>query len=168
MSVGEGLVVQRGEGEPISIGQMTALIGRAEWSAGAYNVMDQIMAPRLMSAVHTHAVEDQVAFVLEGTMVCWIDGRELEVRAGGYALRPAAIPHAMWNPAQEPVRFLEITSPATRFQEYVRALSALIDSGEASADTVAALASEYGMTFHPQQTGELSSRLGLPVGGFWK
>ena len=101
-------------------------------------------------------------------MVCWIDGQELEVRAGGYALRPAAIAHAMWNPAEAPVRFLEITSPATRFQEYVRALSALIDSGEASADTVAALASEYGMTFHPRQTEELSARLGLPVGGFWK
>ncbi len=162
------VVVQRGEGEPHSIGQMTLLVGRAEWTAGAYNVMDQIVAPRLMSAVHLHASEDQVAFVLEGTMTCWVAGQEAEVAAGGYVLRPAGIAHAMWNAGDTPIRFLEITNPGTSFQEYVCRLGALIDSGEASADTVAALAGDFGITFFPAETEELSARLGLAVGGFWK
>jgi mannose-6-phosphate isomerase-like protein (cupin superfamily) len=162
------VVVARGEGEPHSIGQMTLLVGRAEWTAGAYNVMDQIAAPRLMSAVHSHAQEDQVAFVLEGTMSCWVAGREVEVAAGGYVLRPAGIPHAMWNAGETPIRFLEITSPGTSFEEYVRRLGALIDSSEANADSVGVLARDFGITFFPAETEELSTRLGLPVGGFWK
>jgi mannose-6-phosphate isomerase-like protein (cupin superfamily) len=162
------VVVQRGEGEPHSIGQMTLLVGRAEWTGGAYNVMDQIMAPRMMSAVHSHAQEDQVAFVLEGTMTCRVAAQEVEVAAGGYVLRPAGLPHAMWNAGEEPIRFLEITNPAASFEEYVRRLGALIDSGEANAGSVGALARDFGITFFAQETEELSARLGLPVGGFWK
>jgi mannose-6-phosphate isomerase-like protein (cupin superfamily) len=162
------IVVQRGAGEPHSIGQMTLLVGRSEWTGGAYNVMDQIVAPRLMSAVHSHAHEDQVAFVLEGTMTCWVGGQEMEVAAGGYVLRPAGIPHAMWNAGEEPIRFLEITNPAAGFQEYVSRLGAMIDSGEANPDSVGALAREFAITFFPAETQELSARLGLPVGGFWK
>jgi mannose-6-phosphate isomerase-like protein (cupin superfamily) len=162
------IVVQRGEGEPHSIGQMTLLVGRAEWTSGAYNVLDQIVAPALMSAVHSHAREDQVAFVLEGTMICWVAGREVEVTAGGYVLRPAGMPHAMWNAGETPIRFLEITNPGTSFEEYVRRLGALIDSGEATADTVGVLARDFGITFFPAETAALSTRLGLPVGGFWK
>ena len=162
------VVLQRGEGEPISIGRMTMLLGREEWTSGAYNLMEQIVAPKLLSAVHSHALEDQVAFVLDGTMTCWVDGQEFEVQAGGYVLRPAAVPHSMWNATDEPVHFLEITSPATRFQEYVGRLSELIDSGAANPATVATLAGAYGMTFFPDQTELLVARLGLAVGGFWK
>lgn len=162
------VVVGRGEGEPHSIGQMTLLVGRSEWTGGAYNVMDQIVAPRLMSAVHSHADEDQVAFVLEGTMTCWVAGQEVDVAAGGYMLRPAGLAHAMWNAGDQPTRFLEITSPAARFEEYVRRLGGLIDSGAANAQSVGSLALEFGITFFPQETEELSARLGLPVGGFWK
>ena len=162
------VVLQRGEGEPISIGQMTMLLGREEWTSGAYNLMEQIVAPKLLSAVHSHALEDQVAFVLAGTMTCWVDGQEFEVEAGGYVLRPAGVPHSMWNATAEPLHFLEITSPATRFQEYVRRLSELIDSGGANPATVATLAEAYGMIFFPDQTELLVQRLGLAVGGFWK
>ena len=167
--MGDGFVVlQRGEGEPQSIGQMTQLMGRGEWTAGAYCIHDQIMAGRLMSAVHVHARDDQVAWVLEGTLVCWVDGEEREVRAGGYALRRAGLAHAMWNATDTPARFLEITSPGERHQQYMTRLSGLIDSGDAKAETVGALAKEFGITFYPHETEQLHERLGLPVGGFWK
>jgi mannose-6-phosphate isomerase-like protein (cupin superfamily) len=162
------VVRQRGEGEPLAIGQMTFLIGRAEWCSGAYNLMGQVMAPRLLSAVHAHAVEDQVAFVLEGTLTCWVAGQQFEVAPGGYTLRPAGLPHSMWNATAEPVRFLEITSPAGRFQEYMGRLSALIDAGVADPATVAELAGDYEITFFPQETERLSAQLGMAVGGFWK
>ena len=74
----------------------------------------------------------------------------------------------MWNATDEPLRLLEITSPATRFEEYVRRLSELIDGGGANAETVATLAKEFGMTFHPDQTERLVARLRIAVGGFWK
>lgn len=162
------VVVQRGEGEPLSIGQMTQLVGREEWTDGHYCIYDQMMAPQLLSAVHAHAREDQVVFVLEGAVTCWVDGTEQDVRAGGCAVRPSGVPHAMWNATDEPARFLEITSPGTRQQQYMARLSVLIDSGEANAETVGALAKEFGITFYPQETEELRARLGLPVGGFWK
>ena len=162
------VVLQRGDGEPLSIGQMTQLVGREEWTDGAYCIYDQIMAPRLMSAVHAHASEDQVVFVLEGTVTCWVDGSEQDVRTGGCAVRPSGVPHAMWNATDEPARFLEITSPGERQQQYMFRLSSLIDSGAANAQTVGELAREFGISFYPEATEQLRARLELPVGGFWK
>ena len=89
------VVVQRGEGESQSIGAMTQLMGREEWTEGAYCIHDQVMAPHLMSAVHAHARDDQVAWVLEGMVTCWVDGEEHDVHAGGYALRRAVRPRTL-------------------------------------------------------------------------
>jgi quercetin dioxygenase-like cupin family protein len=162
-------VVQRDEGEPLSIGAQTMVVGPAHLLGGAYCVLDQVFAPHQLSPVHSHDVEDQVVWVLAGAMAVWVDGEQEEVGAGGFALRPAGLPHAMWNATNEPVRFLEITSPATRFEAYMRELSGLIDRGESSPERVAALARRNGITFHPDLTEQLLEGTDLTTdGAFWK
>jgi mannose-6-phosphate isomerase-like protein (cupin superfamily) len=162
-------VVQRDEGEPLSIGAKTGVAGPAASLRGAYCIFDQLLAPKQISPVHAHDTEDQVAWILSGSMVVWVDGEQAEVREGGFALRPAGLPHAMWNPTDTPVRFLEITSPAERFEAYMRQLSALIDSGASSAETVAELAGRNGIAFYPELTEQLVAGTGLTTaGGFWK
>ena len=162
-------VVQRDKGEPLSIGARTGIVGAAASLRGAYCVFDQLLGPKQLSPVHVHDVEDQVVWVLAGSMVVWVDGEEAEVREGGFALRPAGLPHAMWNVTDTHVHFLEITSPATRFEAYMRELSALIDSGASSAESVGELAGKNGIVFYPELTEQLLAGTDLTTaGGFWK
>jgi len=163
------IVVQAGEGEPLGVGASTGLIGRAEWAAGNVCVLDQIVQPKHMSPVHFHEAESQAAYVVSGRLGFWVNGRESEARTGAYVVRPAGKPHALWNPTDEPAHMLEITSPATRFQEYLHKLSVLRNDDEADPATVKRLAAEYGLTFLDEITDELSRRHGLdPSGSFWK
>jgi len=163
------IVVEAGQGEPIGVGRSTGLIGRAEWTAGGVCVLDQIVQPRHVSPVHSHAVESQAAYIVSGTLGFWVDGQEGQANTGGYVFRPVGKPHALWNPTDEPVHMLEITSPAERFQEYMLELSALMDAGAADPGTVKRLAGSYGVTFFDEITDELCRRYGLdPHGSFWK
>lgn len=162
-------VVRRDAGEELSIGAYSGLVGRSEWTRGAYCILDQLVPAGLLTPVHSHAAEDQVVFVLEGSLTCWVDGDRETLAAGDYAVRPAGLPHSLWNATEQQARMLEITNPGERFQEYMGKVSDLIDHGEADADTIGALAGEYGISFHPELTAELTEELQLGTGGsFWK
>jgi mannose-6-phosphate isomerase-like protein (cupin superfamily) len=163
------IVVRPGDGEAIGVGASTALMGRSEWTDGGVCVLDQIVTPKLISPVHMHAVESQAAYVVSGTLRFWVDGDEGEATTGAYVFRPVGKPHALWNPTDEPVHMLEITSPAERFQEYMVELGELRDAGTADPETVKRLGARYGVTFFDEITEELSRRHGLtPSGSFWK
>ena len=148
-------VVHGGEGASLSIGARTRIAGPAASLRGAYCIFDQVLVPGQISPVHAHDLEDQAVWVLSGTMVVWVEGEQAQVGPGGFALRPAGLAHAMWNATEEEVHFLEITSPAERFESYMRQLSALIDSGASSPESVAELAGRNGITFHPDSTERL-------------
>jgi mannose-6-phosphate isomerase-like protein (cupin superfamily) len=158
-----------GAGIPLSMGSSTLLVGLAEWSGGAFNLLDQIVPAGLIVPPHVHEHEAQASFVVSGTLGFWIDGEELSVGTGGYVHRPAGKPHSLWNATAEDARMLEITTPAERFERYMRAMSELIDAGDADPDSVAALASRYGVRFVPEPLADLCERHGVsPAGGFWK
>jgi mannose-6-phosphate isomerase-like protein (cupin superfamily) len=166
---GDVQVVRSGQGSRLSVGSSTFLLGRASWTDGACNVLDQDVPPGLLVPPHVHAVEAQASYVLEGTVGFWVDGDEFELGAGGYILRPAGKPHALWNASGRPARMLEITTPAGRFEEYMQRISDLMDSGSATPTTVTELASAYGIEFVPDPVQYLCSKYGVDAaGGFWR
>ena len=166
---GEMIVIEAGEGQAISVGVSTALIGRAEWTDGAVCVLDQIVPPRHISPVHAHAVESQAAYILSGRLGFWVDGAEREAHTGGCVFRPAGRPHALWNATDERVRMLEITTPGARFQEYMVEVGALMDSSAADPETIKRLAASFGIEFFDEVTDMLCQRHGLdPRGSFWR
>lgn len=162
-------VVRRDAGKALSIGAYTGLVARSQWTRGSHCILDQIVPAGLFTPVHTHTREDQAVFVLEGSLTCWVDGEREALESGDYAFRPAGLPHSLWNASEEPVRMLEITSPGERFEEYIGKVSDLVDSGAADADTIAALATDYGISFDRVLTAQLTDELQLGAGGsFWK
>ena len=163
------VVVEPGGGRPLSLGRDMFVLGGAALTAGAYSVLDQVVAPRLIVPPHLHERETQVALVLSGRLGFWVDGEVAEVGAGGYVLRPAGHAHALWNPTDAPARMLELTSPGAAFEEYMAAASALMDRGEATPQSIGALAEPYGIRFVDGPLAELCERYGVsPTGGFWK
>jgi mannose-6-phosphate isomerase-like protein (cupin superfamily) len=149
------------EGTPLAMAPHSYLTGRAEWTGGAYCITGSVLAPGAVVPPHVHDREAQATIVISGSVGTWVDGHDEVVGAGGYSYRPAGLPHALFNPTAEPARFLEVTSPGARFQDYMLALSALIEAGDADPAAVRALAGGHGMTFLDEPLHELRERHGL-------
>ncbi|MDO8210136.1 cupin domain-containing protein [Conexibacter sp. CPCC 206217] len=157
-----------GEGLPLAMGPF--LRGRAEWTAGAYCITDQVIPPRFFAPIHRHAHESQVVLVVSGRVGFYVEGSdEIELPGGSYAYRPAGLMHALWNPTDEPAHVIELTSPGAGFQAYMLAVSELMATGRGSREAVQARAREAGIEFSDAQQDELCARHGVsPSAAFWR
>jgi mannose-6-phosphate isomerase-like protein (cupin superfamily) len=110
-------------GETVLVGSIpTKFEVTAEMVAGAYCIVRQTLRPGQLFWPHVHQNEDQVIFVVRGTMGVRVGEKEWTVSAGEIVYRPKRIPHTVWNAVAEPLEILEITSPGT-FEQYFIALS---------------------------------------------
>jgi hypothetical protein len=65
---------------------------------------------------------------------------------GGYITKPRGELHTMWNAGRSPARMIEVISPAG-FEGFFGELADLAAAGPPAFDTVAALATGYGLEF---------------------
>lgn len=131
---------------------------------GAYCMVESLVAPRLLSPPHEHQEEDQVVYVLEGTIGFRTGDEEFVAGSGAAVLRPRQIPHALWNPTDSPARMLEITSPGT-IETYFREADALTRAGEADAEAVRRLGELHGQTPVTQWIDGLVTTHGVSLTG---
>jgi mannose-6-phosphate isomerase-like protein (cupin superfamily) len=71
--------------------------------------------------LHIHTREDECFYVIEGAIACYIDGREVQVPAGGFIILPRGVPHR-YELASEEARLLNLCVSAG-FEGFYRALS---------------------------------------------
>lgn len=84
----------------------------AERTEGRLAVVEHPLAPRALgSPVHTHRNQDEYSVVLEGVVGAEVGGQVIEAGPGVMLVKPRGVPHAFWNPTDEPARSLEIISP---------------------------------------------------------
>jgi quercetin dioxygenase-like cupin family protein len=81
-------------------------------TGGAVSILEHPISPGGFAVPHTHTNEDEISYVLEGTLGAEIDGEELTVEVGEYLFKPRGLKHAFWNPTDEPARIIEIIAPA--------------------------------------------------------
>ena len=114
---------------------------RPEETGGLYALVEGGLAPRMFIPPHIHTREDEISILIKGRLGVRIGDEEVELEAGGVALKPRGIPHAMWNPTDEPNLQLEFITPGgyVKFWEEV----AMLKGGWQSSET-AALAERYG------------------------
>jgi mannose-6-phosphate isomerase-like protein (cupin superfamily) len=148
-----------GEGDPLSQG--VQVVGRAEWTDGAYAALAIEVGPGYVTPVHKHLKQSQACFVLSGELGFWVEGEDdVILGPGGYVFRPVGRHHALWNPTDQPARYLEITSPATEFQQWAFDLSKPQSGDALSEEEVAERSAQVGIYFAPDLTQELTDRLG--------
>ena len=141
---------------------------RAGWTGGAYTMMEQVIAPRLLVAPHTHLQDDHVSYLVSGTLGFRVGAKEVELEAGASIFRPRGVPHTLWNPTDEPAVMLEITSPG-RLEDYIERLRELGSNGNADQDAVRELAAEFQIEFFEEWTADLASRHQVaPGSSFWR
>ncbi len=154
--------------DPVQIGGfVTSYLAGAEATGGAYALIEHTLGPGLLGAPpHRHAREDELSYVLAGTLTVWREGSVVaEAGPGTVVPKPRGHWHTFWNAGSVPVRFLEVISPPA-FAGYFRELAGLIPPQGGAPDPAAltALAGRYGLEFDFAALGSLLERYGLRLG----
>lgn len=150
---------------PLAIAPETFLKARAAWTDGAICTTGSVLRPGAIVPAHVHDTDAQVTIVISGRIGTWVDGEADVLGPGGYAHRPAGLPHSIFNPFEEPARFLELTSPGERFERYMLALSDLHERGAASPETIGPLAAAAGISVVEVDLSHLLAEFGGREGG---
>ena len=70
--------------------------------------------PGQQHALHGHAGQDKVYYVIEGSGRFLLDGRELEMEAGDLLVAPEGVPHGVHNTGSERLLVLAVLAPSPR------------------------------------------------------
>jgi mannose-6-phosphate isomerase-like protein (cupin superfamily) len=124
------VILRPGEGERIAAGAGTcAMKATAETTGGAFSISEAIFPAGMNGPPpHTHRYTTDTFYVLEGTLHLTVGDREIDASAGSYILVPPGVVHTFANTSDEPVRFLNISSPGW-LEEYLRDLAGAMRSG---------------------------------------
>ena len=63
-------------------------------------------------ALHAHAGQDKVYYVLEGAGLFLLEGRELAMRPGDLLVAPEGVPHGVRNTGHQRLLVLAVLAPA--------------------------------------------------------
>jgi mannose-6-phosphate isomerase-like protein (cupin superfamily) len=82
--------------------------------------------------LHVHYQEHEAGRVIAGTLSAEVDGRRIQVEAGGAAAFPIGSAHRWWNAGEERLAVEGLTTPVVDFDVYVKAAFEVLNSGPAN------------------------------------
>jgi quercetin dioxygenase-like cupin family protein len=104
------------------LGLPTLLRATAETTGGAFGLVEQVLPPGFASPYHTHHLEDEAFYVVEGEMAFVCDGRWTRARPGTYVFGPRNIAHGFKVLGPAPARLLLLCTPGG-FEQFVLDMS---------------------------------------------
>jgi quercetin dioxygenase-like cupin family protein len=129
-------------------------------TGGAFSVVEHPVEPGVVVEPHTHQNEDELSYVLEGTIWARIGDREVEAPAGSYVWKPRGVMHTFWNPGPQPARILEIISPAGFERFFAELAGELARSDEPDEQAIGDLCDRYGLTLDRTWLPDIQARFG--------
>lgn len=147
----------------VHFGGLTTICHVPSSATGSAALLEHILAPRYLGApAHRHLHEDEISHVLSGKLAVLQDGRQSVAGPGETIVKPRGVMHTFWNPADEPVRFLEVVAPGTGFERYFEDVAPLIPDGQApDIPGILAVAARYGLDFDMSEVPALLAEHGL-------
>jgi len=135
-------------GEPpiYFLGLPTILRATGQTTNGAFGLVEQLMPPGFASPYHTHRLEDEAFYVLEGEMAFVCGGTWSIARAGTYVFGPRNIPHGFKVLGDAPARMLLLCTPGG-FDQFVVEMSEPAPAPPDMAKLMA-LAAKYKVDIH--------------------
>lgn len=165
--VGSRLVaVKPGAGKLIDLGGLGVhfKIGGSE-TGGAISVVEHPMEARRLVPPHTHSKEDELSYVIEGTIGARIGDEIAVLEPGSYVFKPRGVKHTFWNPTDKPARLLEMIVPAG-FEVYFAEIARFFGAGGTPGSPEhQALSTPYGLELSGDWIAELKSSYGLKMLG---
>lgn len=109
---------------------------------GRFVLLQGGLQPRMLIHPHVHEREDEMTIVITGTLGARVGDDEYKLGSGGVLLKPRGVPHALWNPTDEPQVLLEYITPGA----YVKFFEEVAASGGfgANHEDLDTLAAKYG------------------------
>jgi len=132
---------------------------RGEETGGHFAVVEHPVEPGVIVEPHRHQHEDELSYVLQGTVWARVGDKEVEAHAGSYVWKPRQVLHTFWNVGPEPARILEVISPAG-FEGFFEGLAALLQTQPPPEDDIVALCDRYGLDFDHSWLPDIQARFG--------
>jgi quercetin dioxygenase-like cupin family protein len=128
------------------LGFPTILRATGPTTNGAFGLIEQVMPAGFASPYHTHHLEDEAFYVLDGEMAFVCDGEWTKAGPGTFVFGPRNIPHGFKVLGEEPARMLLLCAPGG-FTQFVVDMS---EPAPAAPDMtkLMALASKYEIDIH--------------------
>ena len=80
-------------------------------TGGAFYLFEAEFEAETGNSLHVHCYEDEIVYVIQGSIEIRLDNKKLQASAGGVAHLPKNIPHALYNPLKTPLKILAIAIP---------------------------------------------------------
>jgi len=160
------LIVRPGEGRSVSLGALG--VDFKVWgheTGGRFAIVEHPIEARCLIPPHTHKMEDELSYVLEGRVGVRVGDDVAEAGPGTYIYKPCGVPHTFWNPTDQPARLLEFICKAG-FQNYFVEISELFAAGAKPGGAEhEAIAARYNESHFMDWVPELKARYGLKLLG---
>ena len=104
------------------LGLPTVMRATRQTTNGAFGLVEHLMPPAFASPYHTHHIEDEAFYVLEGHVAFVCGGKWLTAGPGTYVFGPRNIPHGFKVLGAVPARMLLLCAPAG-FEQFVLDMS---------------------------------------------
>lgn len=109
------------EGEALwFLGNLVTLKTAGAQTRGQLTIAELLNPPGFAPPLHRHVVEDELFYVLSGNAEFRCDGQVLPAGPGDFVMLPVGLPHTFLVGEDEPLRVLQITTPAG-FEEFAAA-----------------------------------------------
>ncbi len=83
----------------------------AETTAGAFGLLESVIAPGFSPPLHVHHREDESFYVLDGEVTMKCGDRTFRATAGAFVFLPRNIPHTFVVEGTQPARMLTLLTP---------------------------------------------------------
>lgn len=123
------ICIPSGEGKTVKVGdmQITFKLNSTETS-NRLGLWETIIQPGELGAPpHYHEKTDEICRVLEGTVVFMTGNNMIEVKAGGWHLRPKGMVHTFWNSSTAKAKTIDICIPGGH-EYYMQELALLFEN----------------------------------------
>ena len=129
---------------------------------GSAAIVEHTVEPKSIGApLHKHTHEDEISYVLEGTLSVIQDGKVQVARPGEYIVKPRGIFHTFWNAGNERIRFIEVITPGN-FEYYFAELAPFLETGKPpQMDKVRETGIKYGLIVDPTGADDIIRQYGL-------
>lgn len=110
-----------GEGEALwFLGNLVTVKATGTDTRGRITVVEFVNPPGYAPPLHRHRVEDELFYLLAGSATFHCDGRIMPAGPGDLVVLPVGLPHTFVADEAEPLRMLQITTPAG-FEQFAAA-----------------------------------------------
>ncbi len=141
------IVVLPGGGDPLRIGDGQFIHKvKSEGTGGAFSVVEVVTPPQGSVALHVHEREDELVYVLDGTLEVTLGDQTMKATKGVLALLPRGIPHGFTNVGSSASRVLDTILPGG-FDTYFVEMAALYSKGDPDPEKVEALSKKYAVRY---------------------